>query len=331
MREGLAGVPVGTLREDGEEAVRAGLAGAIERWRPDVIHVMYYNHERLAVMARELAGDDATVVFECRDPITTMTPGGPGSTYWEQEREALAAADRHILVSRAQREHYENAHGISLDETSLIIPQPFARDTVAPPSPKLSDADGRTHLTLMGTAVGDPGHLRWYVDVIRRLVGLDIVVHSHFFEMDGISLDPYRELADELPDYHFHGWVRHRDGTKMSKLLSRYDLGGVFHEWRNASEQDFATLAVCLPTKAVASWLHAGMPTVSFGKYRGVAERVEDHGIGFLARSWDEVGEAAADRSAIEAATRRALDVRETFTCEHNAERISRFVAPCLA
>jgi Glycosyl transferase 4-like domain len=327
MREGLRAVPIGRPREDGAATVRARLAAALERWRPDVVHVMYYDNEELTVLSRELAGDDVPVVFECRDPLTTLRQAEPGSPHWDRERDALVASEAHIFISRALRAYYERAHGLDLAATSLIAPHSFARNTVAPPSPKLSARDGRVHIALIGTATDDPGHVRWYGEIIPRLVSLGLVVHSHFFEIEGISLEPYRQLARELEDYHHHHWVSHWRDAQLSQLISRYDLMGVFYEMSNATERDFATQELGMPSKSVSAWLHAGAPTISFARCQGIIERVDDLGVGFLVDSWDEVGRIAADREAIAAATERCLATRDLFTTEHNAARIAALVA----
>jgi hypothetical protein len=291
---------------------------------------MYYNHNDLTVMARELAGGDVPLVYECRDAQTTLSRAKPGAPAWDLEREALLASDRHLLVTGALRSYLERSHGLDLGPTSLIVPQGFARATIAPPSSKLSSRDGRIHIAVVGTADDQPDHGRWYVDIIRGLVGAGVVVHSHFWELDGVSLEPYRALARELRDYHFHSTVSYRNSTAWSTLVSRYDLMGVFHELEAGNHNESATLATCLPTKAVSGWLHAGIPVVCFPHYRGVVELIDELGIGFVIDGLDDVARVASDRTSIARAGRRCLDCRGRFTNEHNALRIRDFVAPLI-
>lgn len=331
LAEGLRGEPIGTVREDGIDRVRERLAQVLADWRPDLVHVMYYNHEELTLAARDLVGEAVPVVHECRDPLTTLTGAGPDSDLWRLEGDALRASDAQIFVTQAVRGYFERAHGLDLGATSLVVPHGFARHTIAPPSRKLSADDGRVHIALVGSADDQPDHGRWYVEIIRSLVGLGLVVHSHFFDLEEVTLDPYRELAEELEDYHHHPAVLHRQGTVLSELESRYDLMGVFHELEAGEHNESATLAVCLPTKAVSGWLHGGIPVVTRPFYRGVVEWIEALDIGFLVDDWEDVRAVAADREAIAAATARCLAVRESFTNEHNAGRIRDFVAPLLA
>jgi hypothetical protein len=330
VREGLDAVPIGNVRKEPLEGIRDRLAEEVARFEPDLIHVMYYFHEELVVTVRELVGDAVPVVFECRDPRTTLTGAGPGDEAWVLERDALQAAEAHILVSRALRSYLERSHGLALQPTSLIVPQGFARRNVGPPSPKLSAEDGRVHIALVGTADEHPDEGRWYGEIIRTLVAQGLVVHSHFFELEGRSLEPYRELDRELADYHHHPTVRHRDGTKLSALTSRYDLMGVFHELDAPRHNESATLAVCMPTKAVSGWLHGGMPVVCLPHYGGIVEWIEELEIGFVVPDIASVGRIAADRAAIEAATRRCLACRDQFTYERSAERVRAFVEPLL-
>jgi hypothetical protein len=334
-REGLRSAPIGFIPEVGATEVRTRLEQTIAETSPDLVHLMYYDHDQLTLIAREVIGDAVPLVYECRDPQTTLSGAAPGSEQWDLERQALEASDAQIFVSRAMREYLERSHGLEFGETSLIVPHCFARATIASPSPKLSAEDGRVHIALVGTADDRADHGRWYVEIIRRLVSLGLVVHSHFFEpprfdMGGIRLDAYHELDDELEDYHFHPAVLHRQGTVLSELVSRYDLMGVFHELGASHHNESATLAVCLPTKAVCGWLHAGIPVVCLPHYRGVIEWIDSLGIGFVIERWEDVREIAADREAIAAATERCLAIRDRFTAEHNAGRIREFVDPLL-
>jgi hypothetical protein len=331
IHAGVPGTPIGYPEDAGSDEVRAQLADVIADHQPDLVHVMYYNHEDITIWARELVGPDVPIVFECRDPITTLVGATPGDGYFELERRALEASNRHIFISEAMREYYERAHDLDLAD-ALIIPYAFPGFTIAPPQPKLSAADGRTHIALVGTADDQPDHGRWYGDIIRRLVAQGLVVHSHFHDLEefGISLGPYRALSEELDDYHCHPTVPHRPGTELSQLISRYDVMGVFHELSAAAHNESATLAVCMPTKSVCAWLHGGIPVVCFPHYRGVIERIEEFDIGFVVDDIEDVGRVTADRAALAAAGERALACRHEFTTERTAERIRDFVAPLL-
>jgi len=330
LAEGLRGMAVGTANDDGITNVRRRLRDAVAAWQPNIVHVMYYHHEELTLLVRELAGDGVVILHECRDPLTAFSAArraGPGSRYWQLERAALEASNAQSFVSEALRVYMERTHGLDLRANSLIVPQAFARCVVGPPSPKLSSRDGRTHIALVGTADDQPDHGRWYVDIIRRLVGLGLVVHSHFHDLEGVSLEPYRELAGRLEDYHFHVAIKDdRTSPALSSVISRYDLMGVFHELEASHRNESACLAVCLPCKAVCGWLHGGIPAVCFSHYAGVVERIAKLGIGFVIEAWEDLGRIASDRPAIDRATQRCLESRDTFTTEHNAERIRRFV-----
>ena len=331
--EGMQGEPIGWIPTDGADHVRGRLEAIVSDFRPDLVHVMYYNHEDLTLMMRELVGDEVPLVFECRDPLTTLAGASPGDRRWTLERDAILASDRQILISDAERAYFERAHGLDLAASSLIIPYAFRGGTVVPPSPKLSASDDRTHIAIVGTADDKPDHGRWYGDIIRKLVELGLVVHSHFWDLEefGLSLEPYAALADELDDYHHHPTVPYRPGTGLSELMSRYDLMGVFHELEAAHHNESATLAVCLPTKAVCGWLHGGVPVVCFPHYRGIVERIDALGIGFVIDSWDDLGRIGSDRAAIASATERCLACRGEFATERTAERIADFLAPLLA
>ena len=326
MREGMRGAPIGWIRDVGPDAVRANLARVIDEWQPDVVHLMYYNHEELTLMARELVGDSDAGRLRVPRPGDHAAGARPGSPRWELEGAALAAADAQVVVSNAMLDYYETSHGLDLSETGLVIPHGFARRCVAPPSPKLSAQDGRVHIALVGTADEQPDHGRWYGDIIRRLAARQV---RRAFAL----LRSRRRVAGALPAAGARARRLPRaphgpapQGTGLSELMSRYDLMGVFHELGAANHNESATLALCMPTKAVSGWLHGGMPVVCLPFYRGVVERIEKYDIGFVIDDWDGLAGVAADRAAIAATTERVLAMRDHFTCERNAERIAQHV-----
>jgi hypothetical protein len=333
LAEGLRGFPIGSVKDVGIANVRARLRDVLSAWQPEVVHVMYYDHEELTLLVRELAGDDVFILHECRDPLTVFSAArraGPGSRYWQLERAALEASDAQLFVSEALRSYMERTHGLDVHARSLIVPQVFARRVIGPQSPKLSNREGRVHIALVGTADDQPDHGRWYVNIIRRLVALGLVVHSHFHELEGVSLEPYRRLTAEVEDYHFHSAIKDdRTGPALSAVISRYDLMGVFHDLDASHHNESACLAVCLPCKAVCGWVHGAIPAVCFSHYGGVVERIRKLGIGFVIEAWEDLRRIASDRSAIDHATQRCLECRDTFTTEHNAERIRQFFSRC--
>ncbi len=156
------------------------------------------------------------------------------------------------------------------------------------------------------------------------------MVHSHFHESSPEMVATYARLAAELPDYHAHPTVPFRVGTLLSDLTSRYDLMGVFHQL-DAPHNEAATLAVCLPTKAVSGWFHGAIPVVTTAHYRGITERIDRWGIGFIAPSADALPAAVFDRDARAAATAACLAVRDEFSQETVARRVAAFHRALLA
>ena len=323
IREGIRAQDIGSLASDGQPVVARNLARLINESRPDLVHILYYNHEQLTIMLRDMLDGGTPLIWECRDPLT-LENSRPGSSAWQLEARAIRAADGHILVSNALRRYLEWAHDVDLGR-ALIVPHAFAARNAGPLSPKLSSIDGRTHIALVGTADELPNHGRYYVDIIRRLVRMGFVVHSHFHEIDGVSLQPYMQLAEDLPDYHFHPTVSFRQEWLLSALTSRYDLMGVFHELDAPLHNESQTLEVCMPTKAVSGWLHGAIPVVTFPHYAGLAERIEELGIGFVVDDWDGLRALLGDREAIARATTACLAHREEFTHEYQVRRIASF------
>ena len=300
----------------------------IRGYRPDVVHAMYYLHEELTANLRSVLdgvnvnGCRPRLVFECRDPLTTMRPvGNQRATL--AERTALEAADGWIFVSEATRSYYEKLHGLNL-QRALIVPHGFAERTVAPPSAKLSAVDGRLHLALVGTAAAAADECRYYGNIIRSLCRQGIVVHSHFHPEPAADA-LYAGLAAELSDYHAHPKLPFRDGTILSQALSVYDVLGVFHEVDAPQRNQSRTLEVCMPTKAVCGWLLGGLPIVCTPHYRGLTEWIGRFGIGLTVASVDETGGLLGRTEEIERATRACLEHRHLFTNETQATRIDGY------
>ena len=328
---GLRSTALGRIEEIGGVEMSRRIAHLLREWKPEVVHLMYYHHEELVPIVRSIIDDKTLVVFECRDPITTIRRVGSGSQIAFLEGEALRASDAQIFVSRALRTYYEDLHDLKLEATSIVVPHSFARYNAGPPSEKLSTRDNRIHIALVGTADPMPGGGRWYGDIIRRLVALGFVVHSHFHEIEGESLEQYQALAQELSDYHCHPTVGFRHGTELSKVISRYDLMGVFYELEAIRDNESATLRVCMPTKAVCGWFNGAIPVVCFPHYEGLRDWIKEFGIGFIAGGWDDLARLLHNRPAIDEATNRCLSLRDRFSNEYNADRIVQFVGSQLA
>ncbi len=300
----------------------------LREFRPDIVHMLYYHHEWETAAVRRIidaaSPDEAqpAIVFECRDPLSTLRRADDAGAVTLEEA-ALRAADGWIFVSDATRRHYERLHGMDLS-AALIVPHGFAERTVGPPSPKLSAVDGRLHLALVGTASAQPDDGRYYARIIRTLCAQGIVVHSHFHpnpQADAL----YLLLDDELPDYHQHPKLNHRDQTYLSRAMSTYDLMGVFHELDADIRNEARTLAICMPTKAVCGWLLGGIPVVCTAAYGGLVEWIDGYGMGFVVPGLDDVGALAGRRDDIDRATRACLEHRHLLTHETQALRITRY------
>src|SRR5271166_1482789 len=107
---GLRSIALGRIEAVGAAEISRRIAHVVQEWKPAVVHLMYYQHEELAPIIRSVVGDKTLLVFECRDPITTIRRVGRGSEISFLEREALRASDAHIFVSRALRTYYEQLY-----------------------------------------------------------------------------------------------------------------------------------------------------------------------------------------------------------------------------
>jgi len=316
--EGLDLRPIGTL---GLPRIQARLAALVEEHQPAVVHLGWFGHEQLTTVAREIVPTATGILFECRDPLSVLAADldVPGPRPVDLERAALLAADAHVFVSRAVRDHLAALHHLDLS-AATIVPQGLAARTLADPAPKLSARDGRVHVVLVGTASADPATGRCYLPFIRQLVSTGVVVHSHFFEARPGANDAYRALAARVGDYHYHDAISDRDGTELSRTLTTYDLMAI--EYLEGTIND-ATLAVVMPAKTASAWAHGALPVVVPRAYRGVVEWVEEYGLGFVVDDWAQLSSIAGDRTAIDRATAACLAERHRFTHEAAAVQIA--------
>ena len=315
--EGLRLRPIGTI---GLTKLRTRLAEIVDECRPDIVHLGWYACEQLTVLAREVA-PHTRIVFECRDPLTTLlgpTVDAPGAQPVDLERAALETADAHVFVNRSVRDYLAELHDLDLNDAA-IVPHAVPARTLAPPSPKLA-AGGRPHVALLGTASADPATGRCYLALIRDLVDRGLVVHSHFLEPQPGANNAYRELAHALDGYVEHGEVSASSGTAFSRALSRYDLVVIAY---GSGVISAATLGIVMPMKAAAAWAQGAIPVVTPSAYRGVVEWVDAYGLGFVADSLDDLVTVAHDRAALARAGAACLAHRQEFTHETGAETVA--------
>ena len=319
---------IGSLGHGNETTIQNEIMENINDMRPDIVHVMYYYHEEITLMVRKILDIKAAesdlrtaLVFECRDPLSLLWRGESGAK--ALERKALCATNNWIFVTNATKDYYSETHGLDFSE-ALIVPHGFAERTVAKPSKKLSAKDGRIHIALVGSAVTAPDDSRYYEDIIRKIVAQGFVVHSHFHPLDDVE-NFYKALARKLDDYHAHPKLPHRNGTELSKAMSRYDLMGVFHDLDARQRNERAILRVCMPTKAVCGWLLGAIPVVCFREYGGLKSYIDDYGIGFTVESIEELKFMHEKWKDIKIATRRCIAMRSFFTHETQSRKISAF------
>lgn len=325
IKEGFSVTRIGSI---GLPKMEQRLRRLINSWQPNIVYSLWDTNEELTLMARRVVGQTAIVVHKYSDPLTTIlgneTPY-PGQQPVVLEREALKASDGQIFVTNAMRIYLEQTHNLDFSRSSIIVPHGRPEETVSPPSKKLSVEDGRIHIALVGFAHPDPDHGRYYINIIRQLISYGFVVHSHFHEVVGVSIESYRALADELEDYHFHSTLPNREGTQLSDFISQYDLMGVFHELEATKHNESAVLEICMPSKAVCGWVNGGIPVVCPAQYLGTAEYIQEFGIGFIIERWEDLQAIAADKDAIDRATEACLQQRYRFTHEWNTRRIISF------
>ena len=218
---------------------------------------------------------------------------------WRQLAEVVTGADAVVLSSVEERDWFEAALPRRLDpERTLVLDGDMPkRDWLdAPPSPPLSQRDGRTRTVLLGRPHGFDRSL--HDELAAR--GIDVVVHA------GHS-------AVEPGD-----WVR---------ILSRYDAGWL-HPIRAANHGDVRQATwddLNLPAR-IPTMLAAGLPLIlprsAPREIHAAQALAESLGVGLLYEDLEDLATRLADPSGLAPLRANAWARREEVTFDFHADRL---------
>jgi hypothetical protein len=312
-----------------EEAIdldrfRATMRAAVESLRPDVVHCLYYYHDALTLVAREVLTalrHAAVLVYETRDPTGIHRPRLP-------EKEALHAADGYIFATRAIVDDLFARHLWEPRPHILIRQSELYADRDAPPA-KLSAADGRAHVGLMGTFSEDPDSGRHYAAYIDAFLASthDTVLHVFphrlvSYLQDGVSRHGGR-LVVHWEDRPYVG-NPNPSRRNYTSIVGQLDFNLVAHVLGRPKDEG-ALLRVCNPTKATSPLVLADLPVLCLPHYRGVVDIVEEYGCGYVYRGWHDLDALLNDRARWPALIAGACGAARALCHEAQAERISQF------
>jgi len=297
---------------------------AVDSMRPDVVHCLYYYHDALTLVVRDVLDElrhPAELIYETRDPSGIHRPELP-------EREALRACDGYIFATRAIVDDLFARHLWEPRPHIIIRQSELYADRDAYPA-KLSDRDGRTHVGLMGTFSEEPDSGRHYAAYIDAFLSSTRNTVLHVF--------PHRRASylDSGMDRHGDRLVVHGDDRpyvgnpdpsrrNYTSIVGQLDFNLVAHVLGRPKDEA-RMLRVCNPTKATSPLVLADLPVLCLPHYGGVVDIVEEYGCGYVYRGWRDLDQLLNDRArwpTLIAAARRAA---RALCHEAQAERIIAF------
>lgn len=314
------------IREDAIDLARfrSEVRDAVANLRPDVVHCLYYYHDALTLVAREVLDElrhAAVLIYETRDPSGIHRPALP-------EEQALRASDGYIFATRAIVDDLF-ARYLWEPEPHLIVRQSeLYADRDAYPA-KLSDADGRTHVALMGSfseELDSGRHYAAYIDAFlsgTRNTVLHVFPHLLVSYLGEAASAHDGRLVVHWDDRPYVGNPSPRRRNYTS-TIGQLDFNLVAHVLGRPKDEG-RMLRVCNPTKATSPLVLADLPVLCLPHYGGVVDLIEEYGCGYVYRGWRDLDALLNDRTRwppLIAAARRAA----TALChEAQAERIVDF------
>jgi hypothetical protein len=312
--------PVGELDIDLGAFDRA-ICKAIVELRPEVVHMLYYLHDHLVIRVRRIlaqTGSRAALVYETRDPSGLFPTALP-------EREAIAAADGYIFAADAIFDYFFERYLVEPRPYLVIRQSEFYANRDSVPA-KLSDGDGRTHVTLLGWFSENPDHCRHYGDYIREFVEgtKNTVLHAFSHRPT-----PYLETleADLVGRFVNHPKVQEAifaSPPRFTSTFGAYDFNLVTHmHWRTKNEREICRYVN--PTKATSPLILADLPFLCTRHYQGIGELIDEFGCGFVYRGWSELNELFRDRARWGPMREGAARAAEALCHEAQGPRVAAF------
>lgn len=248
----------------------------------------------------------------------------------DAERRTLTETDGQIYINTESLEYFTRTYGVNQD-TAHILDTDYlpARYMTGEFRPKLSEQDRRPHLLVSG-GVSVSGGRNDIQELCLAMIRHRVHVHIYgmkFVGHDsagvwGVDNEPasrrYRSLV-ESGYVHLHSPI---GPDRFTAEWSVYDAG-LMHV--NAGHTHDAPFQPMNQPNRVSTNLAAGLPLAQQdGRQAAMLRLVEQTGIGFRYRDFDELADILHDRARLAELSRVARDQRHRFTFEHNCDELLR-------
>ena len=206
---------------------------------PKIIHEVYSTSYSFIHSSYNDFDNSAFLTGFLNPPKYTRAQKETRLSYSFFEMEAFNKAQRVVLNDPLNKAFYETKYGSQLflkKEMIYGIDEDFRSEKVINRirlGSKLSKIDGKVHAVILaGRVLSDPNNARsggrlYYIDLIKQLLGVGIIVHLHtgsIIEYQGEN--PYKEIEKRNDHFYIEEKLDFINDTENAyRILSRYDLG----------------------------------------------------------------------------------------------------------
>jgi len=293
----------------------------VQRYKPDIIHS--HNAPDFLTVSAINAVDDIPVIHDTHDALTMRKMGyyaGDDAAriqeYTDEEKIANEESDGRLYVTEGVGDYIRKRY--SVDDSELVFRNYVSEDMIPwDLTDKLSDKDGEIHIVYAGTITSQmEGHHYDLREIFRKIAEQGFHIHIYAASED----EAYSLLAEEEDLIHYHGHFDRK--TLMHDELQKYDFGWAgFNDVMNKEHLD-----VALPNKAI-EYIACGLPVLTL-PHKTLSEFVEEHKVGFVINSFDDMKEQLFESNEIKEIVLRK---RYEFTIENNIDQLIQFYTNLIA
>ena len=299
---------------------------AVRRVQPDVIYALL--NWQAVPFAHEVLTNNPGVPFVWHfkeGPFICLEKGT-----WNELIDLYTRADGRIYSSPEMGDWFETVvPGIGNLGPSLVLDGDLPKRDwfTAPPSPRLSDADGQLHTVVPGRPIGLHPH------TVGELAAEG--VHLHFYgDFTHGQWKAWIEKARGIAPAHLHLHAN-VDQEDWVTEFSQYDAGWLhFFQSENAGDIRRANWDDLNYPARIATLAVAGLPLLqgdNTGAIVATQTLARERNLGLFFRDMAELGAQLRDRARLDQIRANVWRQCETFTFDHHADRLIAFFREVIA
>jgi glycosyltransferase involved in cell wall biosynthesis len=309
-----------------EDLSRDDWRAAVRRVQPDVIYALL--NWQAVPFAHEVlnAGLGVPFVWHFKEgPFICLEKGT-----WNELIDLYTRADGRIYSSPEMGDWFETVvPGIGRLGPALVLDGDLPKRDwfTAPPSPRLSDADGQLHTVVPGRPIGLHPH------TVGELAAEG--VHLHFYgDFTHGQWKAWIEKARGIAPAHLHLHAN-VDQEDWVTEFSQYDAGWLhFFQSENGGDIRRANWDDLNYPARIATLAVAGLPLLqgdNSGAIVATQTLARERELGLFFRDMAELGAQLRDRARLDQIRASVWRQRETFTFDHHADQLIAFFREVIA